>query len=69
MSHRHGCSRRRSYGPRQRELRRRRVAIELSPEPPAVWPRGRAWENDVPKGRMHGTPDGESGTLPGSLGA
>ncbi|MEA2622701.1 MAG: hypothetical protein QOH61_1611 [Chloroflexota bacterium] len=45
MSRGHGTSRRRNYGRRQSEVRRRpgpEVAVDL--EGPSAWPRGRGWD-------------------------
>jgi hypothetical protein len=47
MSRGHGASRRRNYGRRQSEVRRRRdsdVSIDL--QGPAAWPRGSGWDRD-----------------------
>lgn len=44
MSRRHGASRRRTYAPRQRELRRRSPEPPLRSERPAGWPRGAGWD-------------------------
>ncbi len=44
MSRRHGASRRRTYAPRQRELRYRRLETPAELGHPTGWPRGTGWE-------------------------
>ena len=45
MSGRHGSSRRRAYGRRQKALRDRHdTALDVDLEGPASWPRGSTWD-------------------------
>jgi hypothetical protein len=58
VSRGHGASRRRNYGRRQSEVRRRRdgdLSIDL--QGPAAWPRGSGWDRDADSGpeTAHGT--------------
>lgn len=47
MSRGHGASRRRNYGRRQSEVRRRRDAdMSIDLQGPDAWPRGSGWDRD-----------------------
>jgi hypothetical protein len=57
MSGNHSSSRRRSYGRRQSEVRRRRGdEVSFDVDGPASWPRGAAWEAEPRMPSWRGVP-------------
>jgi hypothetical protein len=59
MSRGHGASRRRNYGRRQSEVRRRRdTDISVDLQGPDAWPRGSGWDRDGGSGADGGPATG-----------